>query len=212
MKRSLHSFLFIALLLISSNIFAQQEPQVNKEDANKKYCHGRAGVGLGTRVHRYPYPITDLSFRVVVFNNRALFDTRLRAYGIKSIFGGRNYDLTAYVHKAWSLTNDVTYYVGGGAELMLRINGDDRSQATSGVQPMLLFGSMYYSGKFQFNFPLWTKFYRNGISLSILPEPSYKVSEKVQLFVRYELDVLALYNGTSHEWRHNALLGTYVYF
>lgn len=212
MKSCLHSFLLIAFIMISSKIFAQDEPLVYKNAVNKKGSHGRAGVGLGTRVHRYPYPITDLSFRVFVFNNQALFDTRLRAYGIKSIFGGKNYDLTAYIHKVWSLRNDMTYYVGGGAELMLRINGDDRSQATSGVQPMVLFGSMYYSGKFSFNFPVWTKVYRNGISLSILPEPSYKITDKVQLFLRYELSVLALYNGTSHEWRHDALLGSYVYF
>lgn len=202
MKISPRIFGLIVCIMFSVLVNAQE----------KSGIHGRAGIGIGTRAQRYPYPITDISFRVVVFKSQALFDTRLRAYGIKSIFGGRNYDLTAYIHKVWSVRDDVTFYAGGGAELMLRINGDDRSQATSGVQPMLLFGSMYFKGKFHFNFPVWTKFYRNGISVSVLPEPSYKITDKVQLFLRYELSILALYNGTSHEWRHDALLGTYVYF
>lgn len=205
-------FLLIAFMMMSATICAQDEQLVSPTAVNKDGFHIRGGIGLGSRVKRYPYPITDLSFRVFVFKSRALFDARLRAYGIKSIFGGRNYDLTAYFHKIWPKGNNLTYYVGGGAELMLRINGDDRSQATSGVQPMLMFGSMYHPGKFSFNLPVWTKFYGNGISLSVLPEPSYKITDKVQLFLRYELSFLALYNGTSQDWRHDALLGTYVYF
>lgn len=202
MNFSSRLFGLIVCMMMSLAICAQEEGGV----------HGRVGIGIGTRAQRYPYPITDLSFRVVVFKNQALLDTRLRAYGIKSIFGGRNYDLAAYIHKTWSLRSDLTFFAGGGAELMLRINGDDRSQATSGVQPMLVFGSLYYTGKFRFNFPVWTKLYRNGISFSVLPEPSYRVSDKFQLFLRYELSFLALYNGSSRDWRHDALLGTYVYF
>lgn len=202
MKKSLRLLVSILYIMLSADMCGQEGSGIN----------GRAGLGIGTRAQRYPYPITDLSFRVVVFHDKALFDARLRAYGIKSIFGGRNYDLTAYFHKVWPIRNDLTCYAGGGAELMLRINGDDRSQATSGVQPMIMFGSMYYTGKFQFNVPVWTKFYRNGVSVSILPEPSYRVSDKFQLFLRYELSFLALYSGSSHNWRHDALLGTYVYF
>lgn len=171
---------------------------------------GRVGPGFGSLRNRYPYPVTDVNFRMVLFNGKGLLDARLRAYGLKSLFNGKNYDLAVYAHKAYAVDENLAGYFGAGAELMLRLNGDDRSQATSGVQPLLVFGSMLHEKKFYFNVPIWTRFYGNGISFSILPEPSYKVRD-VQFFVRYELSLLALYHG-GHEWRHESMLGCYFYF
>lgn len=208
-------FFIIPFVLVFSTLSAQLAPPPKpnrKPGKNTGAIHGRAGLALGSHLVRYPYPLTDISCRLVIFKGKFLFDTRLRAYGIKSIVNGRNYDLTAYIHKVRAWTNNLTFYYGAGAELMLRSNGDDRSQATSGVLPMIMGGSMYYKKKIYVNVPMWAKFYGNGFSLTVLPEPSYKITDDVMLFLRYELGILVLYNGSSHEWRHDAMVGAYYSF
>lgn len=111
----------------------------------------------------------------------------------------------------WNITSKIDFYAGGGAELMLRLNNDDRSQATSGVQPMGITGVYFHSNKFAFNLPFWARFYANGMSVTVLPEPSYKIKPRLELFLRNEISWLALYDGKSQEWRNDLIIGCYVY-
>jgi hypothetical protein len=175
----------------------------------------RIGLAVGSIRNRYPYPITDLCFNSMLnYRSNISVYSRLRAYGIRSFANGHDYDFISHAcYEFGSDSSAVTFYAGGGMEVMLRFQGDDRSQATSGVQPMMVLGLMKgTSSGLYVNFPLWTKFYANGYSVSAVPEFGYQLSKKFDLFLRPELSYLGFYQGGAHEWRYDVLLGfNYVF-
>lgn len=193
---------YILISLFISDVHAQEKVRYER----------KAGIAIGSLRNRYPYPVTDLLFNTGIIRSRLQIYSRLRAYGIRSIFGGHNYDVTVYGIAHWSITSETDFYAGGGAELMLRLNNDDRSQATSGVQPLLVMGMNCNKSKFGFNLPIWTRLYANGISVSALPETSYSIGQHFELFLRFELSYLAVYGGASHEWRYDSMVGAYYKF
>lgn len=172
------------------------------------------GVAVGSIRNRYPYPVTDACFHSQMgYQSPIRVYARLRAYGIRSIANGHDYDLT--IHGCYEFGSDssgMTTYAGLGLETMIRIQGDDRSQATSGVQPMVVMGIRADHGRLYLNFPLWTKFYSNGISISAVPEFGYPLNKKFDVYLRPELSWLSFYNGSGHEWRYDMLIGCYYIF
>lgn len=196
------SFLLTILVcLLSTTCFAQLDT------SNK----AQYGFGFGSLRDRYPYPITDFlytskmkkDFRIAV---------RLRSYGLASIFNGKDYDLSATMDYYKKLSPFVVLYGGLGAELMLRLNKDSRSQAENGVQPIVKIGVQATRKRFTGYLPIWTRFYSNGISFCLMPELRFQAGTRITLFGRYEQTLLQFYSYPLNEWRHDAFVGMYVRF
>ena len=66
--------------------------------------------------------------------------------------------------------------------------------------------------RFSFNVPLWSRFYSNGFSLTILPEASYQLNNRFSLFLRNEISYLTLFNISDCEWRQDLFVGTQFSF
>jgi hypothetical protein len=198
------------LLIIGILLFSTGHAQMVVEGRTK--TSRKIGIAIGSIRNRYPYPVTDLIIKAPVLTDRIGLYTRFRAYGIRSFANGHDYDLTAHMTYSWETKMGLITYAGAGTEIMLRFQNDDRSQATSGVQPMLVFGIKHLAMRSRIDIPFWTKFYANGFSVSILPEPAYQLTERFDIFLRPEVTFLAFYNGNGHEWRYDVMLGVHYNF
>ncbi len=176
------------------------------------FTHHQITVDFGSYRNRYLYPITDLRYASPVLKKVHLrFSFRMRSYGTLYFYSRSAYDLTPCVEYVFAKQNKPIYFSAGvGLDARLRLVHDERSDARSSVEPLLsLAGNGSYKN-LSYHLPLWTRFYVNGISFAILPEAAYKIKNRCEIFLRYELTYMSVYKSSAHEWRRDCFIGTHI--
>lgn len=201
----MRKYLAIILFLICLSSFGQEK---------NSFTNHQLSVDIGSFRNRYLYPITDIQYSSLVLQKVNLkFSARLRSYGTLYFYSKSAYDFTPLVEYYFTKTIKPIYFSAGiGLDTRIRIINDDRSEATSSAEPII---SMTLHGNFKklsFSAPLWTRFYSNGISFTLLPEASFQIGRRFSIFVRYELSYLTIYKASTHEWRQDNFIGTRIYF
>lgn len=199
----------ISVLGMCPSLFAQEM---------NTFTNHQVSVDVGSYRNRYFYPITDVQYSSPLFTKANLkFSARLRSYGTLFFYSADAYDVTPLVEYFFSppalgvspISEAVrfTCSAGLGVDARIRLVRDIRSDAVSSVEPLLSVTLRCYSHKISFQTPLWTRFYANGISFTVLPEVSYRIVEGCSLFLRYELGYLMLYQSIAREWRSDVFIG-----
>ncbi|MBI4947623.1 MAG: hypothetical protein HY840_14630 [Bacteroidetes bacterium] len=193
-------------------LFSIYQSSFGQEKNN--FLNHQFSVDLGSFRNRYLYPITDISYGSPVLEKVNLkFSARLRSYGTLFFYSKSAYDFTPLSEYYFTKTIKPIYFSAGiGLDTRIRMINDDRSQAASSAEPLI---SIAIHGNYKtlsFNTPLWTRFYSNGISFTLLPEASFRIGKRVSIFIRYELSYLAIYKTSTHEWRQDNFIGTHIDF
>jgi hypothetical protein len=202
MTRSLYFILFV---LIFSPSYGQGKDNLSKH---------RLSVDFGSFRNRYLYPITDLRYSSALLKKVDLrFFMRIRSYGTLFFYSRSSYDLTPLAEYYFTREIKPFYFSAGiGLDARIRLVNDERSEATSSAEPLLSLTLHGNHKKLSFGAPLWTRFYSNGISFSLLPEASCQVGKRFSLFLRCELTYLSIYKVSTHEWRQDCFIGTHILF
>lgn len=193
--------IFLPLLfLFALPVFAQQAATFHRHQVQ---------VDLGSLRNRYLYPMTNLSYASPLVGNINLrFSARLRSYGTLFFFSRSAYDFTPIAEYCFTDEVKPVYFSAGlGLHARLRLVNDIRSEAKHSVEPLLSLGIHLQKQKFSLKTPLWTRFYTNGISFTLLPEASWQFSERFAVLLRYEISNLRIYRAATHEWRQDLFLG-----
>ena len=192
--------LFFLCFLVSNFIHAQEQNSLKKNSIS---------VDFGSLRNRYIYPKTDIIFSSSLIKTSAFrVSARLRSYGTLYFFSKTAYDVTPLVEYYSSKTEKPIYFSAGvGLDARSRLVHDNRSPATSSVEPLLSLALHGNYKKVSYSLPLWTRWYTNGMSFAILPQINWKLNEKNALFVRYEMNYLRISNNVSNEWSQDVFLG-----
>ena len=164
----MRKYLAIISFLICQSSFGQEK---------NSFANHQLSVDFGSFRNRYLYPITDIEYSSPVLQKANLkFSVRLRSYGTLYFYSKSAYDFTPLVEYYFTKTIKPLYFSAGiGLDTRIRIINDDRSEAASSAEPiisMTLYGNLK---KLSFKAPLWTRFYSNGISFTLLPEVSIQM-------------------------------------
>lgn len=202
MRKFLPIFLFI---LIFSPSYGQENASLSKHQFS---------VDFGSFRNRYLYPITNLQYRSPLLNEVNLkFSARLRSYGTLFFYSRSSYDFTPIAEYYFTKTRNPIYFSAGiGVDTRIRLVNDERSQARSSAEPLISLTVHGNHKKLSFNAPLWTRFYSNGLSFSLLPEASYQIGKYSSIFLRYELSYLSVYKELTQEWRQDSFIGAHILF
>lgn len=195
-------------MLISSilqPLFGQEKDNLSRHQLS---------VDFGSFRNRYLYPITDLKYNSPILKKVNLkFSGRLRSYGTLFFYSKSSYDFTPLAEYYFTKTIKPIYFSAGvGLDTRIRLVNDERSEARSSAEPLISLAIHGNYKKLSFNAPLWTRFYSNGISFSLLPESSFQIGNRFSLFLRYELSYLSVYKVSTHEWRQDSFIGTHILF
>lgn len=201
MKKHLIAILFFSVL---QPLFSQEKDNFERHQLS---------IDFGSFRNRYLYPITDIKYTSPIIKKvNFKFSARLRSYGTLFFYSKSSYDFTPLAEYYFSKTIKPIYFSAGvGLDTRIRLVNDERSEATSSVEPLI---SMTIHGnykKISFNSPLWTRLYSNGISIELLPEVNYQIGKRFSIFLRYELSYFAIYKVTTHEWRQDSFIGTHIF-
>lgn len=198
-------FLSIILFSICQPSFGQEK---------NSFSNHQLSVDFGSFRNRYLYPITDLQYRSPLLKKVNLkFSARLRSYGTLFFYSKSSYDFTPLAEYYFTKIIKPIYFSAGiGLDTRIRLVNDERSETTSSAEPIISLTIHGNCKKLSFNAPLWTRFYSNGISFSLLPEISYQIGKRFSIFLRYELSYLSVYKASTHEWRQDCFIGTQVLF
>lgn len=202
MRKQLYSFLFT---LISLTLFGQK---------HHVFTNHQLSVDFGSIRNTYFYPITNIKYSSPILKKANFtYSARLRSYGSLFFFSKSAYDITPYTEYFFNTTKRPFYFsVGIGFDARIRLVNDNRSEAKSSIEPMICLTSYGKFKRFSFNVPLWSRFYSNGFSLTILPEASYQLNNRFSLFLRNEISYLTLFNISDREWRQDLFVGTQFSF
>lgn len=197
--------LFILFIFVFSPLHGQEKYNLSKHQLS---------VDFGSFRNRYLYPITDLQYRSPLLKKVNLkFSARLRSYGTLFFYSKSSYDFTPLAEYYFTKTIKPIYFSAGvGIDTRIRLVNDERSLATRSAEPLISLTIHGNYKKISFNIPYWTRFYSNGISLTILPEVSCQIWKQFYLFLRYELSYLSIYKISNHEWRQDCFIGTHILF
>jgi hypothetical protein len=181
---------------------------------NENFTKHQLSVDFGSFRNRYLYPITNIRYTSPIFEKFNLrISARFRSYGTLFFFSKSAYDLSPVADYFFTdRSKTFNFSAGLGLDARLRFIHDERSDAASSAEPFVSFAAYCSRKKFSVNMPLWTRFYSNGISFTILPEVAFAVSKKCSLLFRYELGLLSVYKLSTQEWRRDCFLGAVYSF
>jgi hypothetical protein len=193
---------FLLFFLFSSQLFFSQEAERDFKQ--------QLSFSFGSFRNLYLYPITDIEYASPFLKKvNVRFSGRIRSYGTLFFYSKIAYDITPVADYYFSRKVKPVYFSAGlGLDIRLRLVNDERSEAVNSAEPLLSFAFHSKYKKLIAHVPLWTRFYSNGISFSLLPQVSYVLSERFSVFVRYELSLLSIYGASTHEWRRDCFIGT----
>jgi hypothetical protein len=177
---------------------------------DKNYLdHHELSLDFGSMRNRYIYPITNIRYTSPLFLKEKLkCSLRLRSYGSWYLYSPSAYDLSPLLEYFFEHDKDRYYYsAGAGLDTRLRFIHDERSAAQSSAEPFISLAAHFKMKRFVQHYPLWTRFYSDGISFTWQPELNFELGKKVFLMGRYELGFIKLYSHPSHEWRHDFFIG-----
>jgi hypothetical protein len=192
--------IFFLCCLVSSFIHAQEQNSLKKNTIS---------VDFGSLRNRYIYPKTDISFTTALIKSTTFrFSTRFRSYGTLYFFSKSAYDVTPLVEYYFSKTEKPIYFSAGiGLDARIRLINDIRSTATSSAELLVSIAIHGNYKKVSYSVPLWTRWYTNGISYTILPQINWELNEKNALFIRYEMNYLRISKNVSSEWSQDVFFG-----
>ena len=192
--------LFLLCILASNFIHSQEQNSLKKNSVS---------VDFGSLRNRYIYPKTDINFTSSMIKSSAIrVSARLRSYGTLYFFSKTAYDVTTLIEYYFSKTEKPIYFSAGvGLDARIRLINDSRSTATSSLEPLVSLALHGNYKKFSYSIPLWTRWYINGMSYTILPQINWRLYEKNALFVRYELNYLRISKNVSNEWSQDVFFG-----
>lgn len=192
--------LLILFALISS--FAQGQD-------NNALSQHHVSLDFGSFRNRYAFAINNLEYASPIFTPVHLRGSiRLRSYGTWFLFSKIAYDVTPIAEVVFASNTQPIYFSAGlGADIRLRILNDERSEAVSSAEPLVSFAANGTIGKFNYKLPIWTRFYSNGISATALPQISWQFNSRWAMLLRYEITLLQVYGGVTHEWRQDDFIG-----
>lgn len=193
-------------LLFFIVFFVALAPSSHAQDRDDVITH-KISLDFGSMRNRYLYPFTNVRYTSPLLQKVNLrFSLRLRSYGTLFIFTKSAYDFTPMAEYFFTKkAKPICFSAGLGMDMRVRLVKDERSSAVSSAEPLVSLGMFTQYKKFRLTLPLWTRFYSNGISFSLLPELSYQIN-KVSLFFRYEISTLNTYAGVQ-EWRNDSFVG-----
>jgi len=199
---------YLALLLFNSilqPLFGQEKDNLSRHQLS---------VDFGSFRNRYLYPITDIKYSSPILKKVNIkFSARLRSYGTLFFYSKSSYDFTPLAEYYFGKAIKPFYFSAGvGLDTRIRLVNDERSEARSSAEPLISLAIHGNYKKLSFDAPLWTRFYSNGISFSLLPEASYQIGKRFSIFLRYELSYLSVYKVSTHEWRQDYFIGTHILF
>jgi hypothetical protein len=163
-------------------------------------------IDFGSFRNRYLYPITNIRFQSSAKENFT-YTLRLRSYGTLYFFSQTAYDFTAIGEYKLISKNSFALTSGVGFNTRIRLDKDKRGAQENSIEPILAITPKFQWKKFNFNIPLWTQFYVNGIGLTLLPEIHYFFNQKWSVYGRYELSYLQQYNATNHQFQQDCFVG-----
>jgi hypothetical protein len=203
---------YVSILMgLLSQVHAQN--LVNSDKRNRLQNHTLT-IDLGSIRLKYPYPITEIGYSSPLLKKVNLkFSGRIRSYGTWYFFSKSGYDITPTIEYYFTKKLKPVYFsVGLGLDTRIRLSNDERSEAKTSAEPMIIGGIHGRYKNFTYSMPFWNRYYSNGISFSFLPEVAYQVSPRLSLFFRYELNLLAIYKTSSFEVQQDCFIGTHIYF
>lgn len=194
----------IIVFFINSSLLQILEAQ----DLNGLSSH-KMSVDFGSYRNRYLFPITNIRYSSPVFiNNKLNVSARLRSYGTLYFFTKIAYDFTPQVEYYFTDVNKVIYFTAGiGIDGRIRLLHDERSDAKSSAEPLVSITTHVNFKKLKIDFPIWSRFYSNGIAVTILPELSYQIGKKFAIYTRFEWSQLSIYGAKTHEGRIDSFIG-----
>jgi hypothetical protein len=196
--------LFVLLCLPAATISAQETV----------FEQHTLSLDFGTLRNRYIYPTTNLQYTTPLLQKFPLrFSARLRSYGTWFVFTRSAYDVTPLAE--YVLRRDAQRFCFGagiGLDARLRFVNDERSEAASSAEPLISIAAYGNFNRFSFKLPLWTRFYTNGISFTVLPEVAWKAGKRTTVFFRWEESFLRIYNIEAQEWRNDCFIGAQYAF
>lgn len=198
----------LSFILFISVIF----PSVGQEADN--LSKHQLSLDFGSFRNRYLYPMTDLKYNSPLLKKINLnFSARLRSYGTLFFYSKSSYDFTPIAEYYFTkIIKPIYFSAGVGIDTRIRLVNDERSEATSSAEPLISLTIHGNYKKLSYTAPLWTRFYSNGISFTVMPEALYQIGKRFSLFVRYEMSYLSIYKASTHEWRQDSFIGTHIYF
>ena len=191
----------------------QAQNQINSDKRNSLQSH-ILSLDMGSIRLKYPYAITEISYSSPLLKKVNLkFSGRIRSYGTWYFYSKSGYDITPTIEYYFTKTLKPVYFsVGVGLDTRIRLSNDERSEAKTSAEPIIMGGIHGRYKNFTYSIPLWNRYYSNGISFSLLPELAYQVSPRLSLYFKYELNLLALYNPSSFEVQQDCFIGTHIFF
>lgn len=193
----------VVFLLLFATVFVNAFGQQNTENTSE------LSVDFGSFRNRYLFPITNIRYQSALLNAIDLnFSARLRSYGSLFFWSKSAYDLTLWSEYYFTLKSDrLKVSTGLGMDTHFNLIKDIRSSAFSSVAPLASVSVQCNSNAFKLAVPLWSRFYSNGISLSALPEISFRATKKIKVFTRYEISHLMVYQTGENEWQQDIFIG-----
>ena len=176
---------------------------------NNSLSKNSISIDFGSLRNRYLYPKTDIQFNSSLIKSSAFrVSARIRSYGTLYFFSKSAYDFTPIAEYYFSKTEKPLYFSAGiGLDARIRLVHDVRSPATSSVEPLASFALHGNYKKFSYSMPLWTRWYTNGMSYTILPQINWNLNHKIALYLRYEMSYLRISKNVSTEWSQDVFVG-----
>lgn len=198
----MRKYLIIVQLIVAVSLSFGQE-------STNMLSH-QISADFGSFRGRYVFPMTNIIYNSPLLKKMNVkFSARLRSYGTLFFVTKDAYDFTPLGEYYFSnLVRPIYFSVGLGLDTRIRLVNDERSEATTSIEPIVSVAVHAKYKAFSCSLPIWTRLYSNGISVTALPEISYSISPKVSIYLRYELSYLSIYKTDTHEWRHDTFIGT----
>lgn len=194
------NMLIVFLLMVSGISNAQEKMQSQKSIA----------FDIGSWRNRYWYPISEFQFRNdELFESNWAAEARYRSYGSWFLTGVKSVDVTLIGKNKIRFPQPGTlFWIGAGVDIRLRNNNDERSAEVNSAEPLfMLEWAKNITPKFHLRVPFWSRWYSNGMSLTLLPTAEFYLNERWGLFTRFEGSWLNIRHQKDSEWRKDLFFG-----
>jgi len=192
---------FIVFLVMFSCISNAQENTLGQKSL---------AFDIGSWRNRYWYPISELQFRNdEMFKSNWGAEARYRSYGSWFLNGVKSIDVTLIGKNKIRFPQPGTHlWIGAGVDIRLRNFNDERSAEVNSAEPLFMMEwKKIINPKFHLRIPLWSRWYSNGMSLSLLPTAEFYLNERWGVFTRFEGSLLNIYHQKDSEWRKDLFFG-----
>jgi hypothetical protein len=160
---------------------------------------------LGTFRPPYFYPVMDLGYRSPgLFGPFGLrMEMRVRSFGTFYVLNPASYDLSLMVTFDALRSDAWTAFLGAGLDWKLRFT---HYLPPGGIEPVIALGARFDAPRLSISPALLTRFYADGLSLTLQPEACWDFG-RLGLTFRSELSCLLRYDALQSGWALNNYAG-----